>query len=397
VNRSVASHALSVLRTGCHDLVTPPPGNVPGLDLLRTLAISLVVSGHYYGAFADARGQPLIIGKLPFFYFGWTGVDLFFVLSGYLIGHQLWRELMRRGTIDVPRFLLKRGLRIWPYYFTFIAWKVFWSHKSGSVFLPDLFFVSNYRRGAIAGGWSLSTEEQFYILLPLLLLLLLHAAIRVRRQIVVIVGLLLILPLVRFLILHTHPGPIDKDELQWLIYMPFHAHSDGLLAGVLISWLSVLQPKYLAPLPVMRNLPVPAVLAVSGLVLRSVDREMFGFSGLALIYGGLTLFALRDQSLFARFSSLKVFYITSRLSYGMYLNHFALLMFCVSFVGAKAHNPYPNFFLGWLLVFACSMGVATVTFITIESPFLQLREYWLAKTKGRTPALRRDPAIQGSG
>lgn len=390
---SIASRTFSVLRSGCRDLATPPPGNVPGLDLLRTLAVSLVVSGHYCGFFDDARGQPLAIAKLPIFYFGWTGVDLFFVLSGYLIGHQLWRELVRRDTIDVGRFLLKRGLRIWPYYFAFLTWSFLWRHKTGWVFLPDLLFFSNLRHGAISGGWSLSTEEQFYVILPLLLLSA-SAFIRARQQIVVLIGLLVALPVIRLLILHAHPeAAVNHDDLVWLLQMPIYSHSDGLLAGVLLSWIAVVHPKYLTPLPTLRGLVVPAALIVTGLALRSVDNRLFGFSALALIYGGLALFVLRDRSLFSKFASSKAFYVTSRLSYGMYLNHFGIGVFIVAFVGAKWANPYPRFFLGWAFTFASSMLVAALTFIAIESPFLQLRERWLAKQKAPTPEIRPQPAI----
>ena len=67
---------LAVCREGVHELLNPPAGNVPGLDVLRSLAIILVVSGHYYGEFSDAQGATLAIGRFPFFYFAWTGVDL---------------------------------------------------------------------------------------------------------------------------------------------------------------------------------------------------------------------------------------------------------------------------------------------------------------------------------
>ena len=66
------------------DLRRRPRGNVPSLDILRSAAILLVFSGHVGGDFSGLR-----IVKLPFIFWGWTGVDLFFILSGYLIGGQL--------------------------------------------------------------------------------------------------------------------------------------------------------------------------------------------------------------------------------------------------------------------------------------------------------------------
>jgi peptidoglycan/LPS O-acetylase OafA/YrhL len=388
-----AHRVVLVLRTGAHDLFTPPAGNVPGLDVLRSLAILLVISTHFEGDFA-AHTRPLAIGAFPLFYFGWTGVDLFFVLSGYLIGRQLWRELVRRNTIDVPSFLLRRGLRIWPFYFAFIAWSYLWTTKSSSAFLPDVFFVSNYQHGAIAGGWSLSTEEQFYVFLPLLLLSVI-AVIGAGRQVFVVAGLLFAMPLIRLLTLHAHPGVIDIEQLRRLTQYPFHTHADGLLAGVLISWLSVLHPAVLKPLPPGRNALLPVALAVAGFSLRTISPNVFGFTGLALLFGGMTLFVLRDRSLFSRVASWKGFYVTSRLSYGMYLNHFRVLWVWIPFVvGPNPGHTYVRFALGYPFVILVTMLVSAFTFIVIESPFLQLREQWLQRRTSRVRQVSKVPAEQ---
>lgn len=373
---------IGVFHEGARELLHPPAGNVPGLDVLRSLAIILVVSGHYYGEFSAAQGVTLGIRQFPFFYFAWTGVDLFFVLSGYLIGRQLWRELTIRNTIDVPRFLLKRGLRIWPYYFAFVAWTFFASHKSISDFLPDLFFLSNYLPGGVSGSWSLSVEEQFYIFMPVLLLLL-STLVSVRRQFLTIAGLLAALPVIRYVTLSTYHGEITHDVIVRVTQLPFHTHADGLLAGVLLSWLSVLKPDHLKPLPFLRNLIWPVVLVVIGLLLRSLNPRVFAFSGLALIFGGMALFVLRDRSVFSRLANKHIFYLISRLSYGMYLNHFPIVSIGVPLLlAAKFSNElYVNFFIGYPLLVFASMAVAAATFILIESPFLQLRERWLAAKK----------------
>jgi peptidoglycan/LPS O-acetylase OafA/YrhL len=373
---------LAVFREGTYELLNPPAGNVPGLDVLRSLAIVLVVSGHYYGEFSAARGSTLAIGRFPFFYFAWTGVDLFFVLSGYLIGRQLWRELTVRNTINIPRFLLKRGLRIWPYYFVFVAWSISISSKPISSFLPDLFFLSNYFPSAVAGSWSLSTEEQFYIFVPVLLYAV-STLISARRQFLVVVGLLVALPFIRYLTLSAYQGEITHEVAVRIIQLPFHTHADGLLAGLLLSWLSILKPDHLKPLPFLRNLIWPTTLVVAGLLLRSFDR-LFGLSALALIFGGMTLFVLRDRSALRKLFNKHIFYLTSRLSYGMYLNHFPILAFAVPLLVAAriSNSAYLNFFIGYPLMVFASMVVAAATFILIESPFLQLRERWLAAKSG---------------
>src|SRR5262249_4481493 len=100
-------------------LFVPPPGTFPSLDALRTAAIVLVIGNHL--AVGGAELAPSPAWNFTLFRYGWTGVDLFFVLSGFLIGRQLQRELQRTDSVKVPRFLLRRGLRIWPLYFAWVA------------------------------------------------------------------------------------------------------------------------------------------------------------------------------------------------------------------------------------------------------------------------------------
>jgi peptidoglycan/LPS O-acetylase OafA/YrhL len=383
------ARTLAVLETGGRDLAHPPAGAVPGLDFLRTLAILLVVSTHYCGDFSAALGHGIAIGRLPLFYFGWTGVDLFFVLSGYLIGRQLWRELVASGTIDVPRFLVRRGLRIWPFYFVFLAWLIVTTSDPLARFVNDALFVSNYFPGNVSGGWSLSIEEQFYVCVPLLLLLLQKTGIRVRHQVVVIVGLLAVLPVIRWFTLHAYPGPVTADLVRRLVVMPIHTHADGLLAGVLIAWLTVCAPTVLAGRTLLRNLPLPIGLAASGLLLRRLDPELFALSGLALVFSAAVIFALRDRSVVLRFTRLRVFYVLSRLSYGMYLNHFGIVLFGAPIFAAMVTSIglYPAFFLGYALTGLASVFVSACTFLLIESPFLQLREKWLLRRAAHVVAV----------
>ena len=139
-------------------LFVPPPGTFPSLDAFRTAAIVLVIGNHL--SLLGAQLAPSGVWDFVLFRYGWTGVDLFFVLSGFLIGRQLQRELQRTGSVKVPRFLLRRGLRIWPLYFAWVAFLALALGKSHGIW-PDLVFLSNYVQGQVAGGWSLSTEEQF--------------------------------------------------------------------------------------------------------------------------------------------------------------------------------------------------------------------------------------------
>ena len=149
---------------------------------------------------------------------------------------------------------------------------------------------------------------------------------------------------------------------------------------MLLSWCSIVRPKVTRPVQFKSNVWLPALLVVAGLVLRNMNSDLFAFSGLALSYGGTTLFFLRDQSWLTKISSLRVFHVLSRLSYAMYLNHFLVLAYLVPVVWSPAALPKPttiSFLVGYTLFLTLSIAIAAVTFIAIESPFLRIRDKWL--------------------
>ena len=383
------ARAGSVVRNAISDLAQRPPESIPGLDALRSLAIILVFSDHYSFNFERDTGRALAIGKFPLFYFGWSGVDLFFVLSGYLIGRALWKELDRTGTLNVPRFLLRRGMRIWPYYFGFIAFSMIATCCDGArEYLPDLFFYSNYREGRIAGGWSLSTEEQFYVAVPLTLILV-RRWLPLSKQWILPTVALVALPIARALAVarlgpHAHEG-MDR----FIIYTPFHTHADGLVVGLLLAWVSVARPAVMAGRGFLSNAWLPLVLMVGGFSIREAGRDLFSFTSLALLFGGCVLFFIRDRSVITRITTSRIFYVISKLSYAMYLNHFIVLYrglpYVLDWLGGETLG-YGGFVVGYAVTFLLSLGIASVTFALVESPFLQLRD-WLLDKKHAPPVL----------
>jgi peptidoglycan/LPS O-acetylase OafA/YrhL len=367
---------------GWRELASRPKGTHGGLDFLRATAILLVFSGHFAADFVAAGGGAGTWSKLPFFNLGWTGVDLFFVLSGYLIGRQLWKELKETGRLRIGRFLLRRGLRIWPLYFAALAFLVLVLGRHGGSlfrFLPDLAFVSNYLPGILSGGWSLSTEEQFYVIVPVLLLLV-HRAVPAGHRWLAPGFLLLVPPLLRWL------SDASRDEL----YTPIHTHCDGLLVGLLLAGASVRFPGAFAERKLSRNLALPGLAALLGLALWALDRRVFAFSSLGIIYGAIALFLLRDGSRLKRVLGWHGFHLVSRLSYGMYLNHFEILPRVLgwleplleSALGQGAHVAV----IAFALCLAGSISAAAMTFVLIEHPFLVLRDQGL-RYRGRVVKL----------
>ena len=129
-------------------------------------------------------------------------------------------------------------------------------------------------------------------------------------------------------------------------------------------------------------------MLLAGSLLYFANKTLFAFSALALFYGAALLYMLRDRSVLQRFCRLRLFHLLSRLSYGMYLNHFPILLFGMPVVMpfvAKLGLGTNGFWLGGLVIVALSLLVSLTTFAFIESPFLRLRDRWLGQSVGAMP------------
>jgi peptidoglycan/LPS O-acetylase OafA/YrhL len=345
---------------------------MPVLDVLRSCAILLVFAGHFAGMFNAA---PWLLAS-PVVYYGWTGVDLFFVLSGVLIGTQLWRELARTGDIRVGRFLLRRGLRIWPLYFSFVALvaaEVVLIGRSGSGLWADATYLSNYFHCQIGGSWSLSTEEQFYILAPLSLVAF-KRVLKPGRMWIVPVAALLLVNLTRAVtVWHSTLG---EAALRQALYFPIHTHADGLALGMLLSWAAIMRLKWITS-AAARWLIAIAMFGAGVLVYRIMP-VVTNFTAIGLIYGSFTLIGMAATRLPA---ALKWhgFYVISRLSFSMYLNHFGLLDHLSAYMGGwRKSGGEPAFWACGAISLLLSISLAGLTFLLIEWPFLRLRSFWMA-------------------
>jgi peptidoglycan/LPS O-acetylase OafA/YrhL len=110
---------------------------------------------------------------------GWVGVDLFFVLSGFLISGLLFDEYKRLGSIAFKRFMIRRMFKLYPAFYTMLIVNYFAESALGHVsspaqYLTEATYLQNYLSPIWGHTWSLVVEEHFYILLPLFLLALIR-------------------------------------------------------------------------------------------------------------------------------------------------------------------------------------------------------------------------------
>jgi len=235
---------------------TTSAGRVPSLDGLRAVAIALVLIGHALVAHVPRTGWGIRMIENA----GAVGVSLFFAISGFIITRLLTRERRQTGQIHLWRFYARRAIRLWPaLWVLLLVTGLLGVAGVVSVHVKDivaaLFFVTDYVPGPHAGilyhTWSLSIEEQFYLLWPVLLLgLSFH---RARRFIAIAILAAPVVRVISYLIVPSWP-----TEYQ------FHDRYDVLAAGCLLAlcwneaWLqNVLRRHY-------RALLIGAIAAVVG-------------------------------------------------------------------------------------------------------------------------------------
>jgi len=367
-----------------------PASRLHGLDHLRALAITLVVVFHY-GRLFTAPAVVTAAGK-----FGWTGVDLFFVLSGYLLSSHLLVELKQTQRLAVASFFTKRFFRIVPLYSIILALYFFVPGVRERESLAPLWkyvtFTQNLgldlrTQGTFSHAWSLCIEEQFYLVLPLVLGLLGSTRHVHKLTTLLVVGMVAGL-LLRLVLWSNWVGPLvataDGGAIAWYtwIYYPTFCRLDGLFVGVLLA------------LALQRRAPVAQQLVRAGnwwvgtsmLLLagayyvcrqeQSLGASVWGFPLVSLGYGALVLGALSPGSVLYQFSS-RVTRKLADLSFAIYLSHKILLHLTQEQASAwgLAKASWPML----LLCVASTLLGAYFLHRLIEQPFLRLRDRVLRK------------------
>lgn len=164
MNNQAQYTAINIRATGSATQVKPSINRIHGLDTLRASAIIFVYLYHLG-----------FVAHKSVFDIGWIGVDLFFVLSGYLIGNQIFTDIAHKRNFVFKTFMMRRLLRTLPNYFVVLAIYIFVDGFREQPILPSLWalftFTANFglKIGtAFSQVWSLCIEEQFYLALPII-------------------------------------------------------------------------------------------------------------------------------------------------------------------------------------------------------------------------------------
>jgi peptidoglycan/LPS O-acetylase OafA/YrhL len=370
-------------------------GRLVQLDVLRGLAILLVLGRH--AVVLPAKAGLLRVPAEVWQRFGWTGVDLFFVLSGFLVGGLLFKELRTASKLDVGRFIIRRGLKIWPSYFLyliFVSVVLGWKHRGGSLLqvghllMPNLLHIQNYLGTERPHTWSLAVEEHFYLILPLLLLLVTprrQEGVRAIRAIPVIaVALIICCTAARMITTRMYP---QFDDL--IHVYPTHLRIDSLFFGVLLAYLYHFKAQALARIAVYRLTLLLVGTALTVPVMVSVlERDRFvptlGFALLYLGYGCILVAVVSTPvgegwlgRFFATMPARAIAFI-GYFSYPVYLWHVDIGRTPVAFLVKRGALDVLPAEARWVVAMAMYILTAVVVgalmSIVVERPTLALRD-----------------------
>lgn len=348
----------------------------PQLNGLRFAFIFMVLLHHW--------GPQTLTEK---YRIGWTGVDLFFVLSGFLIGEILLREkeATENKSRSIRNFIVRRALRIFPLYYTAVLLYSFFSNDGGML-IYNLTYTNNIFQAFYLNRvpedfwhiWSLCVEEQFYLVFPFLLFF-------VNRR--------YLLPILIAGILFSVAGRVASTGLASMpdphILMPFCL--DGLFLGVLLAYLKIYKSAFL--LKLLRNQKIAlagvAVSFTALFLLCYFNNEVMVY-GFLRFFGAAAGFFLIGYSVMKRFTGPlktllenRIVSLLGKISYGIYLLHpFIERIYYRHLEGNVVRNFFIHlnkpvvsnrYVIDFVSLFIITVAVSYLSFHYFERRFLKLK------------------------
>lgn len=345
------------------------------LDILRVVAVTMVILSHLPAAPRDA--SPVVVAVADWFrQYGSLGVDLFFVLSGFLVSGLLFREYAAKGRTDIRRFLIRRGFKIYPSFYLFALLTISLRIHNGEPLhryniLSELLFVQNYAGHVWTHTWSLAVEEHFYVLLAALVALLCRVAptnpLRyIPRSFWITASLVFVARAITFYTL-----PYDTSTTH---RFPSHLQIDALFFGVLLSYYYQARPAFaiaarrhawlIGGAAAVALVAVPLLPTLSLFYMGGHVLTMGGFGAIVLLAVLLPQGSGRTTRLLATIGAQ---------SYSIYLWHAAVMAFGMIYM-PHLLGHHSSFYetLAWYVPGSFALGIVMAK--CIEIPALAVRE-----------------------
>lgn len=353
------------------------------IDFLRGIAVIMVLFRHHY-----------FLGILK--QVGWAGVDLFFVLSGFLVSGLLFSEFKKFGNIKGFLFLIRRGFKIYPLFYFLIAGTIvrvlyekflgsgLWTEDPMKI-LGELIFLQNYIGSLWVHTWSLAVEEHFYFSLTILVFFFVKWKILTHKQFFTSFVLVICLACITLRIINNFNHPYT----HYTHLFPTHFRYDSLLFGVFMAYqyhfnkenLTAFFSKYKIKLYVL------ASLFISTLFFYPEETFFMNTIGLSFLYVGFGIILIQfviTPNINENISKIisKPLYnwigIVGYYSYSIYLFHLLAKNFIADWLVKKL--PFElHFRIEFVLYFFTSIFLGILVSKIIEIPFLKLRDKYFPR------------------
>jgi peptidoglycan/LPS O-acetylase OafA/YrhL len=367
----------------------------PTLHGVRVLAIVSVVQYHVTQVFSANAGVLLDGGFVESSMRVFFGMDLFFILSGFLIGSILLRSIEASGTQDLRRFYLRRVLRTFPSYYVVLTTLALVGPLTAEHrrHLPvEYLYGTNYlplTRASVLmfWGWSLALEEQFYLCVPLLFAVLYR--LRSDRARLALLGALWLAGLLVRLAIYLRQPSWEDVRLYEALYFHTHTRFDTLIAGILLAFAhrryGEAMTGWLAA-PGRRAILALSSLTCLWLLLRpgivgAENAQLFH----VLAWGTLTslmwmpalVLLLHGDGIAQRVLGAQAFRRVATLGYGVYLVHIPIIDHAIAPLALRAQARHVSMILVWpasvALAMVLSLALGYAMHVLVERPALRLR------------------------
>lgn len=338
-------------------------------DFVRGIAILLAMGWHFNGI---PTSSPVVAAMLaPGRTLGWAGVDMFFVLSGYLIGTLIFREHQKTRDFRVCRFLTRRALKIWPVFYAYLAVRAF----SGVQPLHEWFFqnalhVQNFFGAPIPHLWSLAVEEHFYLLFAISFVFINRSAGRIRKLPLALVLILLTSPIIRSIAVAKGVTPHNLQIISIF-------RMDSLAAGVLLAYMKAYHRGKFETMAA-RKLLLLLITVFGVVILARADAHgaficSLGYSLAYLTGGAFLLFCYRHKFLLTGNIFIRIVAGIGVFSYGLYVWHVSMLRITDVIM---SHLPFkdPTGLTTLGIRYGGALVLAVIVTKLVEIPFLRIRD-----------------------
>lgn len=362
-------------------------GRNSNLDFLRGISILLVIGAHI-----RLRNNNSIIGHFSFFLnnIGWIGVDIFFVISGFLISGLLFNELNKYGKINVVHFLIRRGFKIYPSYYIFLLYSIgivlikdVFKHSLNFVFLnkyviptlPNIIFIQNYFSAPRIWGhtWSLAVEEHFYFVIPFILSFF-HKTNRIKYLFYYAFSAIILCLLFRLIFLYLLNSPF------WQLQFETHFRFEGLFFGVMLQSLYFHNNKIVqffkkyhrSFIPLSMIIFIPAILLVNNVFVYTFNVFAASLLLLGIYNSNSNILAFKTADFLYKVTCVIGFY-----SFSIYIWHITFIGY-----GAKSfdlffkliHIPQKFTLVSYCFQYVTAIVSGILLSKIIELPFLKIRD-----------------------